>query len=152
MTFKPYVHQVKPYTATSYAAQASANDVTRQPISASSIVFPVGVVVNLAIIPGSNEQDYFLWMPLENSLQDVLIGADADADAPAGFSVQLVQRDGEEVRELTTEESLSRFTVDPVSLELPGQILDGPVFLRVRSPAAAQVIYVTLHIMASEVL
>lgn len=151
MKFQPFQIGVQPPRSASYAASAGSVG-PESPISQRSIVVPVSQVLNLSTIPGSNTKDFFLWHPFENSLQEVLLGADANVAAPAGFTAQLIQINAEVTTVLTEPESITEFTIDPINLKVPGRVLDGPVFLRIASPAASLSIFVTLHVMSSEVL
>lgn len=148
MRFRPYVHRVQAPMVT--AATGPSTDTNANRSIVRSVVFPVGQVVDLLTIPPSLQRDFFLWHPYLDQVQDVMIGSVEDADAPAGFQAWLVQQNRGSFTELTSPQSFTRFTIEPVSLELPGQVLDGPVFLRVSSPPADQQIFVTVHILTSE--
>lgn len=151
MTFRPYVHQVNPVRTSSYAAQASSNDVTGQPIARRSILFPISQVVDLSTIPAAGVQDYFLWTPFENTLEIAWVGADQERDLGQDMRFQLVQKNGNLVTELTTQLTLRKLFVDPDDLPRASSILDGPVFLRVTGSAVSVDALVTLHILTSEV-
>ena len=146
MNFRPFVHTVR--TVRSDSIQP---DISAAPPESRSVVFPVSQVINLALVTASGTRDFFLWHPYRESVQDVLLGADENVNAPAGLTVQLVQVNAEVTTVLTEPESIGRLTIDPVSLSLPGQVLDGPVFLRVVAPTTSQSFFVTIHAMTSDI-
>jgi hypothetical protein len=146
MQFKPFVHQVNPIRSDSTAPDRV---VTSGPLR--SVVFPVSQVVNLSLITASGTRDFFLWNPFQDSVQDVLVGVDEAVSAPAGMTLQLVQVNGEVTTILTEPESIDTLTIVPISLPLPGKVLDGPVFLRVVAPTTTLSLFVTIHAMTSEI-
>jgi len=151
MTFRPYVHQINPTRTSSYAAQASSDDATGQPIARRSIVYPLSQVCDLSTIPAGGVQDYYLWTPLENTLELAWVGADEERDLGQDMQFQLVQKNGGEETLLNSVATLRRLFVDPDDLPAASSILDGPVFLRVTGSAVSVDALVTLHILSSEV-
>ena len=149
MTFRPYVHQINPTRTSSYAAQASSSDETGQPIARRSIVYPLSQVCDLSTITGGS-QDYYLWTPLENTLELAWVGADEERDLGQDMQFQLVQKNGNEETFLNSAATLRRLFVDPDDLPAASSILDGPVFLRVTGSAVSVDALVTLHILSSE--
>lgn len=116
-----------------------------------SMVYPIGTELDLSLIDASGQRDYFLVHPFQSSMQDLLLGSLATATAPTGFKIQLIGNDGFEVSELTEPQTITSFTVKPVSLKLPSTLGGAPLFLRVFAPTTAQIVYVTAHMMSSEV-
>lgn len=151
MTFRPYVHQIQPTRTDSYAAQASSDDATGQPIARRSIMFPISQVVDLSTIPAAGVQDYFLWTPFENTLEVAWVGSDQERDLGQDMRFRLIQKNGNVVTELTEELTLRKLFVDPDDLPRASSILDGPVFLRVTGTSVSVDALVTLHILTSEV-
>ena len=146
MQFKPFVHDINPIRSDSTQPDRI---VVAGPLR--SVMFPVSQVVNLSLITSSGTRDFFLWHPYQDSVQELLVGVDEDVNAPAGLTLQLVQTDGEVTTILTEPKNLDKLTIDPIPLPLPGQVLDGPVFLRVVAPATALSLFVTIHAMTSEI-
>jgi hypothetical protein len=144
--FRPYQFQVNPVRSD---AAPPAQTVVYGP--SRSMVYPVARALDLSVIPAAGTKDFFLWHPYQDSVQDIVIGVDETVTAPPGFTAQLVQVNAEVETVLTEPQAIDQFTVEPVSLPLPGQVLDGPVFLRVVVPATALTIFVTIHAMTSEI-
>tara|TARA_R110002126_G_scaffold291760_1_gene457027 strand:- start:15783 stop:16226 length:444 start_codon:yes stop_codon:yes gene_type:complete len=146
MQFKPFIHQINQVRSDSTQADRV---IVAGPLR--SVVFPVSQIVNLSLITASGTRDFLIWHPYQDSVQDVLVGVDEDVDAPTGMTLQLIQVNAEVTTILTEPVSLDKLTIEPISLPLPGKVLDGPVFLRVVAPATALSLFVTIHAMTSEI-
>jgi len=144
--FRPYQFQINPVRS-----NAAPPEQTIVFGPSRSMVFPVSRALDLSVIPAAGTKDFFLWLPYEDNIQDVLVGVDEKVTAPAGFTAQLIQVNAEVETTLTEPQGIDEFTVEPVSLPLPGKVLDGPVFLRVVAPTTALTIFVTLHVLTSEI-
>lgn len=149
MRFRPYVASVQPYRSDSITTSAEPNAGT--PLQATSVLFPVAAQLDLNLIPAEGVKDYFLWHPLSSSIQNVLVGNDTDIDAPAGFSIQLMQFDGSVMQSVSDVTRLTSFTITPQKIALPGSLRDGPIYARITSAAANILLLVTLHAMTSQV-
>lgn len=117
-----------------------------------NIVVPIPTTIDLLTIPaGPKQKDFFLWQPYQNSLDAVYIGADQKVTLAAEATWQLVQINGNDVRELTNQESIQEFNIEPQTLRDAAQVLDGPVFLRVRTTPVDQLLFVTVHALTPEI-
>lgn len=149
MIFRPYVPRIMDVRSGGMASETGPAP-TR---AMRSVMFPVGRTLDLLTIPGAtNQKDFFLWHPYQNSIQDVLVSTDTNVAAPAGGLIcQLVQINGLRETVLNREQSFSSFTIEPDPLPSPGEVLDGPVFLRVKSIPADLLLHVTIQALTPEV-
>lgn len=148
--FRPFQHRIQP--PRSSAEMSSDPDQRATFRGVRNIVVPIPTTIDLLTIPaGPRQRDFFLWQPYQNSLDAVYIGADQDVTLAADASWQLVQINGNEVRELTNEVSIQEFAIEPKTLPAAAQVLDGPVFLRVRTTPVDQLLFVTVHALTPEI-
>lgn len=117
-----------------------------------NVIFPIAVTLDLLTIPVAGTRDFFLWMPYQGTIQDIYLGADEnDVTTPEPVKVQLIQANGNVETELTAPEEYSTFGIEPVTLNQSGQVLDGPVFLRVTTQPTDRLLFATVHVMTPEI-
>ena len=122
-----------------------------QEVQEVSVVYPISATISLSLLSGGMA-DYFLFVPYQqNSVQRLLLGAETNEAAPSGLTVQLVQVNGAQQNELTSQVSIRQLTILPVELPLPPKVVGAPVFVRVRSSASSKVLFVTAHVLTTEV-
>lgn len=97
-------------------------------------------------------KDFFLLHPIECSFQRILVSA-AQQVVQDSFGMQVVQRQGNEIVDLTDVQYLQTLPVTvPVVVEGSTNWGDGPVFLRITTKPQDYFLFVTIETLANEVV
>lgn len=119
------------------------------------VIVPVSRAIDLETVSGEvvpvpgtiYQYDYFLMHPSDGAIQRVWFAASTPAEQ-SEFSVQLVNRDGEELSE---GRSFTELPTAATSLfEQVGAIGSEAVFFRVNAEAQVAILYVTVELLLNE--
>lgn len=148
MIFRPHVAKVLPPRGGLVDDADASRAYTK---TVGNVLIPIGRTVDLISIPASGVEDYFLWQPFQNTLESAYIGAAVNGPLANRIKVQLIQKTGNSEFEVNSEQYLSEVSIQPVELRQGKISSGGAVFLRVTAPAFDQVLFVTVHILTSEI-
>lgn len=153
MTFTPYSYPVATPRRDDQSAVVPAQQTTASnAIAACVIPFGVESEIGDMLNPTATVQrDIFILHPSECSFQRMLISVTADT-TPDFLSVQLVQRNGQQETELTSERVYRSLRITPEVVNDATPWGEGPVFLRLRATYSVARLLVTVEALTSEVI
>lgn len=147
MMFEPYIPVVVGPRA-STASEGEANSAGVVPVP--SVVHSVSRICPLGGIGPSGYEDFFMLHPYDGVVEAVFLSSLPEAQM-SDFSVEIVQTNGGEETVRGGPFYIQTLTVSGVEVNLASRLGEGPVFLRMRSPAVAVSVLATIHIQTSEI-
>ena len=154
MMFDPYVYTaMTPRSGQMTSIPQPAGQPAPPPAVAACILpFASESLIGDALNPTAVvERELFLLHPSELAFQRMLVGVSQDTN-PTFLSVQLIQKRGTEVIDLTTERVIQSLRVVPDVIEDATAWGEGPVFLRLRATYSAAKLLVTVETLTFEVI
>jgi len=116
----------------------------------SSVLHPISRVCDLAGIPAIGYQDFFLYHPYDGTLEAVYVSTVPETNM-VDFEINLVQKRETQVRELSTPKGISLLTISGIELSATATLIEGPVFVRIKSPVVSVNVLVTIHVLSTEI-
>lgn len=153
MIFQPHIY--RPMTPRSSPLQtgAPAGKEKEQKVYHPSVVIPYGVqsTIGESTTPTTVvTTDTFVLHPSDCSFQRLLVSS-SQTTTPTFLSVQLIQRVGQQVIELTQQRVYGTLTTQPVVIEDATPWAEGAVFLRLRATYSEALLFATVETLTSEV-